>query len=109
MLIKYLREDQYGNPVKVEIWRDDQSGNFVRIKRLGQLGTVPYRSDIYMSENVEQFKEALAEEITSLMGYQDALEKVLTLPKIKPEKADTYVEDEHMERLRNAVMCLPRD
>ena len=108
MLINYLREDKAGNPVRVEIWKDDNTGSFVRIKRVTYAPSMTYRSDIYQVDNLNRFRAALTEEIMSLMVYLQALEEILKpVEEEKQEETPTY-DDETMSRLCTAVNLLQR-
>lgn len=79
MTISFMRKDENGNPVEVEIWRDEKTNNFIRIKRVTYLknsGFITLRTDIYREDNEEEFKMYLKEELVFLNEYKKTLKKL---------------------------------
>lgn len=100
MIISYTRKDRSGNFVEVEVWRDDKTNEFVRIKRVTYMkkaGFVTFRTDIYKEENEAEFEKSLDEELNFLNEYKETVEKITTIsvreeepkeeePKEEPDK-----------------------
>jgi len=56
--------------VDVEIWKDESTGQFIRIKRITYIHVnkkvMRMRSDYYLEDGAEQFSKVLAEEVRYL-------------------------------------------
>lgn len=100
MTISYTRKDKSGNFVEVEVWRDDEIYEFVRIKRVTYIkdaGFVTFRTDIYREENEAEFDKFLSEELDFLNKYKGIAEEITNIPVKKEEPKEETKEEPNGE------------
>ena len=98
MIITFMRQDPDGNPVKVEISKDDKTGKPIRIRRETTFlkHNIKVRSDVYWQSEPEEFKKCLDEEISFYEGIVNTLKNWLADPEqetLQPTKMLAMEED----------------